>query len=180
VWVHHFLDLFGVPPIVFPTKGVHLFTSQRLFVMPCYSWNYYGHEKQMPTRTNTLTCSYSLIVILVLNYVQEVVIWGIMIKCKSLESNKHFSWNFQCSERLWIANTWTIHSWHQSLFERSRCGETRPMVLIICWSLLATNGLKIVFEFKTNVLIQAWNVCLTLGCNLKHLLHNCDPFQAEM
>ncbi len=180
MWVHHFLDLFGVPPIVFPTKGVQLFISQGLFVLAFSSWNYCGHEKQMPTRRNMLTCSYSLIVILVLNYVQEAMIWGIMIKWQSLESNKHFSWNSQCSFRLWTASTWTIHSWHQSLFEKSRCGEKRPMVLIICWGLPTMNGLKIVFEFKTNVLTQAWNICLTLGCNLKHLLHKCNPFQVEM
>jgi hypothetical protein len=109
-----FFRSFWSPPIVFPTKGVQLFISQGLSVLPFYSWNYCGHEKQMPTRRNTLTCSYSLIVILVLNYVQEAVIWGIMIKWQSLESNKHFSWNSQCSYRLWRASTWTIHSWHSS------------------------------------------------------------------
>ncbi len=125
MWVHHFLDLFGVPPIVFLAKGIQLFTSQGLFVLPSYSWNYCGHDKQVPTRRNTLACSYSLVVLLVLNCVQEAVIWSIMRRCQSLESKKHLSWNNSwCNERLWKAFIKTIHSWHQGLFERSRCGET--------------------------------------------------------
>lgn len=122
--MHHSLDLFGVPPIVFPAKGVQLFTSQGLSVLPCYSWSCCGHDKQVPTGRNTLACSYSLVVLLVLNCVQEAVIWGIMRRWQTLESKKHLSWNSQCSERLWTASTGTIHPWHQGLFKRSRCGET--------------------------------------------------------
>jgi hypothetical protein len=35
--------------------------------------------------------------------------------------------------------------------------EKQPMVLIIYRGLLTMNALKIVLEFKTNVLIRAWN-----------------------
>ncbi len=176
--MRHSLDLFGVPPIVFPAKGVQLFTSQGLSVLPCYSWSCCGHDKQVPTGRNTLACSYSLVVLLVLNCVQDAVIWGIMRRWQTLESKKHLSWNSRCSERLWTASTGTIHSWHQGLFERSRCGETTHGSDSLL-SLPAANGLKTVLEFRTNLLIQAWNICLTLGCNLKHLLDKCE-FGAEM
>jgi hypothetical protein len=41
---------------------------------------------------------------------------------------------------------------------RSLGVEKQPMVLILYRGLFAMNGLKIVLEFKTNVLIQAWSV----------------------